>query len=166
MKPETKFVNELKRSWQHDDQHTLIWKLRGTAATAGRPDLFVVNRSQAFLAEVKINHVNKQKDLLRAATALQRANMRAICDAGGRVFLITQVCKDIAIVLDLYHCKMYHGFFTEKFIISVSANIDDYFTSHDHCPRCIFYLFKRGKIWTNINRFAKHCEMLGGKHEA
>lgn len=122
---ETKFIGELKKSFAYcyrKEQHLpLFWKLRGTAATSGRPDILIINKGYTFFIETKVKKATKSCNVLSGVTALQRANLLKIVSRGGIAYVCVQIAKDIAIVVDLNKYYETYSEMPEKLNINLAG---------------------------------------------
>lgn len=151
---ETTFIKQLRNSFKAIDPDCLTWKLRGTAATAGRPDLLVVSQGQTFMIETKVKALKKELDLMELPTTLQKTIHKQIIAAGGQVFLATLITDTAAIVIDLTQCTKHHKEFPETFYVK---KVDGFiYLDHLTCPFCSFTLTKKGSLWAGVNQFTSY----------
>lgn len=163
---ETKFVKQLKDTFlakASDENRELpvTWKLRGSASTAGRPDLLVVDAGKTFFIEAKYVKVKDKIDLLEPVTDLQRANLESIIAAGGNTFLATGFEKKngkvnkYGIILSLHkmvNCEMK---LPKKITIPTRVNGQEEITFA--LPRHSFLIMNRKSKWFNTEYFRDNC---------
>ena len=131
---ETKFINELKRAIQahekkHSSSNSVIWKIRGTASSSGRPDLLVITDSSYFIEAkvVPIKDIYKSKrDLFKLPTRQQLAHLVMIAQAGAEAYLAIKTSHDEGILIDMRGVIDHHDdYFTKPYIFSEHCGGND-----------------------------------------
>lgn len=163
---ETKFVKQLKDSFlamatDKERELPITWKLRGSASTAGRPDLLVVDAGKTFFIEAKIKKIKHEIDLMELVTALQRTNLESIVAAGGNAFLTTVFEKPggkinkYGIIMILHEIINDQMKLPENIYIETSKNDEGDFTFI--LPKQSFLIMKTKTKWANTEFFRGNC---------
>lgn len=150
---ETRFIQELKKSFS---ESTIFWKLRGSASTAGRPDLLVIDSGKTFFIETKVlaTKRNTNINIIKLLTPLQKVNLERIIMAGGNAFLV--------VLFDGEKSKYAAAIVLHKIINSFSETLPDAiiielndisFTIPEKC----FMINKNKGRWYGLDYFTKRC---------
>jgi hypothetical protein len=163
---ETKFVTQLKNSFRAEaaDENRpepVVYKIRGSASTAGRPDLLVIDAGKTFFIEAKYVKVRDRLDLLLPVTDLQRTHLENIIAAGGNAFLATAFEKKggcvnrYGLVLVLHEMIDDELKLPKRIVIQMGLSKDNEFTFT--LPKHSFLIFQRKSKWANTEFFRGNC---------
>ncbi len=163
---ETKFINEIKKSFadmagSQERELPITWKLRGSASTAGRPDLLVVDAGETFFVETKIEKIKPYMDLFKSLTKLQRINLQSIVAAGGNAFLAIMFegknkrVNKYGMVLILHEMANDEMELPESIVITTKKNEQGETTFE--FPKHSFLIMRNKGRWNNLEFFRGNC---------
>ncbi len=146
---EKRFVKELRDSITYLARangfgQAPTWKLHGSAHLSSMPDILGVYYGTTFFIECKVREMPKRKfDLMAGLTAIQRATLRSITDAGGHAFLAVRLENNFALMLSFRKWKKAFKEFPKKIMITTYFDWADYGLS-------TFRITKQNVIWKEI----------------
>ena len=155
---ETKFIKELRQSFvnsavRNNRETPLTWKLRGSASTAGRPDLIIIDRGKTFFIETKVCTLKQNIDLMSLLSPLQRVNLELIIAAGGNAFLVVLLRDRYAIAVKLHEMTMFSDLLPETLHVCSLEEFDPFYI-----PDTSFLLTKVKGQWHGVEHFALACK--------